>query len=166
VVSREATAEMLFAFEADVVLLHGHGLVLRDCVPIESNLLRHCMPKRSQVDFIFHAFPCRKSQFSAEGLVQEGLFQRRQRRELLLVDPRQPLGFGGKVVELAFREGASVLEVLGGVGLGGGQTPERHFDGVDAVLDTASLDDTPARRLHGRIDQFCSGLGFVHGVLG
>jgi len=35
-------------------------------------------------------------QFSTEGLVQERLFQRRQRRLLLLVEPRQPLGFGGE----------------------------------------------------------------------
>jgi hypothetical protein len=115
--------------------------------------------------FYFLCISCRKSQFTAEGLVQEGLFQRRQRRQLLLIDPHQPMGSGREGVEVAFREGASVLEVLGGVGLGGGQTPKRHFDGVDAVLDTANLDDTPARRLHGRIDQFCSGLGFVHGVL-
>ena len=55
-VSRQSTTEMLIAFEADVVLLDGYGLVLRDCEPIVSILLRHCMPTRSQVDFIFYAF--------------------------------------------------------------------------------------------------------------
>ena len=83
-------------------------------------LLGHCMPKRSQVDFIFRAFSCGKSQFFAEGLVQEGLFQLSQRRLLLLVDFLQPLGLGGKGVEVFFKEGEGVLGVLGGVGLGGG----------------------------------------------
>ena len=74
--------------------------------------------------FHFLCISCGKSQFSAEGLVQEGLFQRRECRQLLLVDPRQPLGFGGQGVELAFKEGSGILE---GVGLGGGQTPQTPF---------------------------------------
>jgi hypothetical protein len=43
--------------------------------------------------------------------------------------------------------------------------PRLQVDREDTLPDTATLDDTSARRLQGRIDQFCSGLGFVHGVL-
>ena len=50
--------------------------------------------------FHFLCISCGKSQFSAEGLVQEGLFQRRECRQLLLVDLCQPLGFGSKGVEM------------------------------------------------------------------
>jgi hypothetical protein len=42
--------------------------------------------------------------------------------------------------------------------------PHLDVDGVNAVPDTATFDDTPAGRLQGGIDQFCSGLGFVHGA--
>ena len=56
--------------------------------------------------------------------MQERLFQRRESRQLLRVDPRQPLGFGGQGVKVPSKEGEGVL---GGVGLGGGQTSQTPF---------------------------------------
>jgi hypothetical protein len=76
-------------------------------------LLGHCMPKRSQVDFIFRAFSCGKSPFSAKGLVQDGLFQLSQRREFLLVVFFEVLGLGGKGDEVSFNEGEGVFGCSG-----------------------------------------------------
>jgi len=52
------------------------------------------------VNMVIMALPHKfLSQLPAEGLVQQRLFQRRQRRELLLVEAGEALGFGAEGVK-------------------------------------------------------------------